>query len=255
MAAAVIGSALQQIHSRSLHDAQLEQTKLLYQHEMQQTMEHHERELSMKAEFHKAEMLTTRQLHAAAMKVLHDIARREENRDLYTQRTQFAQTLLIVESLLLACNFSTLLDGNFIINDAALTTVYSSLLSASLGLMLGAILACFKLQSALAGFRFKDRFARYRPCGKKHTEFSEYFACHCLYFQNFSWNCCTSGTVLGLAAASLRLSGRFFVVHHDVPSAIIFCIVLGFLLIGAPLGLGVVSRCCRAQSRSSPPFA
>lgn len=214
MLTAIIGAALQLTslvqsdrqfarrvtHAEKLQSKTLEQASHLFVE--QQTLDvtlHHKRVAQKKVLFY------------AEMEHAQEIGRREAVRDVWSQRNQLVQTLMVLDTLIFACTFQLIVEG---LLTPGMEEPWPSLLAGfcamSMGLLFASIWLAVKLQARLATYSFHNPAAVY-TCSKAHPTFTDYYDCHCRRMQSIAVMLFVAGLIFGVAALGIYIFASLFI--------------------------------------------
>jgi hypothetical protein len=173
------GQALSMIQTSRQHEEAVGVARTLHMEVADQIRRHHVDSLGQEALHQSRESALKRQLFAAQRAFAVDMARREAVRDVWQQRNELTQTMLIVATLLFGCAYTTLVDGR-IANEASRAAVvaFSFFVSLSLLLLLVCIVSLVALYRRIALYDIHRPLLRY-TCNRIHRDFNSYYECHC----------------------------------------------------------------------------
>ena len=160
---------------------------------------------------HKHSIQLEKELHYEQMSHDLDIAKREATRDVWSQRNQLIQTLMVVDTLMFSCAFAITVQGDPPPNTATwLIRLYSISLGTSLAFLFVSIWLSLKLQTRMAHYDMHRPTIVYN-CGSTHLHFNDYYRCHCKRLSKL------------LSAINCNLPGPV----QTIPRDELYCILLG----------------------------
>jgi len=241
MASVVASIALPMWQEHTMHLEQLKQANELHSQAIFQAEKHFQQGLKLDCVLHKREMSLARELHYAQMAHDMEIARRESIRDVWSQRNQLAQTLMVVDTLMFGCAFSILVEG--VLPDTTpseVTQIYAVVLALSLGFLFVSIWFSLNLQARMGKYDMHQPFLKY-TCGQTHKNFNQYFDCHCKKIsQHALWTFYT-GTVLCIVSGSILFFSRLRYTYQNDIAGYLFVSIVGVSLLIVPFGQSIWS--------------
>ena len=165
------------------------------------------------------------QLFAAQRAFAVDMARREAVRDVWQQRNELTQTLLIVATLLFGCAYTTLVDGSSRLPlEANKETVaaFSFFVSVSLLFLLLSIVILVALYRRISQYDIHRPLKRYAGCGRTHRDFNSYYKCHCDGLQRKAIFFFYVGSATTYVGCSVLLISKLLLWQHDNASCILY---------------------------------
>lgn len=200
---------------------------------MERALELHQEAIHQAAMYHEEDKQITYELHRDAMQKelnqhLEDIhltiesARRENLRDVWAQKTGRAETLLIMDSLMISGLFTLVVEGvpPF---DAwpALVVVYSCSLAIAFAFLFSSLFLTMRLRARMSDFNIYNVKQVY-TCGLQHEAYESYYECHCSSAMKGSTLLFYGGTVLLLVAAVLLQFTRWYLQFSNRVAGILF---------------------------------
>jgi hypothetical protein len=188
--------------------------------QMQRAEEHHHKAMALAQKRHTAQQqleavlqqrrhATAKELHYRSMSHGIEIARREAARDVWSQKNQLIQTLMMIDTVLFSCAFSLAVEGwTPPATSPTLNLLNSVVTSASLGVLFLSIWLTVKLQARMARYDVHHPRLRY-VCGHAHLAFNDYFQCHCARLELVAFGAFYVGTMLTVAAAAVFMTAVF----------------------------------------------
>ena len=155
----------------------------------------HRRRMALNKELHRSEMS-----HAAA------VARREAVRDVWSQKNQLIQTLMVVDTVMFACAFSLAVEATAPATTGVITLrSYSGATAVALGFLFISIWLALKLQARMSAYDM-HRPDRAYACGSRHPEFADFFGCHCARLELAAFVTFWLGTAATIASGALYVA-------------------------------------------------
>jgi hypothetical protein len=256
-AAAAVLPAVQGLQSHAYHSREVSQASELHQRAIEQAAEQHDEAIAQERQFHQAGSRLAGKLHAAeikhsealhsdqktlslelhlqqlqqelrhhrqAMRIDVEAARRENLRDVWSQKSRKADTLVITTTLMFGAFFGLVTEG---IMEQATASFLVISYSGSLGLAFAALFVCMlftmRYQARMADYNIYDEKQIY-ICGDSHLNFEEYYACHCSVFARVANHSFLVGTAALILAASVLSWSRFVDRFDNYPAAITFAV-------------------------------
>ena len=174
---------------------------------------------------HKHSQSLEKELHYGQMSHDMEIARREGTRDVWSQRNQLIQTLMVVDTLMFACAFAIVVQGDPPPNtETWLIRLYSLSLGTSLAFLFVSIWLSLKLQTRMA------HYDMHRPsivycCGSMHLHFNDYYRCHCQRLSQLAFVCYYIGTAATISDAAIFAFTKLYWEYNNVPAGVIFVVI------------------------------
>ncbi len=216
------------------HSNEIAWARALHQESIDQAIRHHHDALEQEAHHHKRNVSLKWELYAKKMSFSADVARREAVRDIWQQRNEVVQTMLVISVLMFGCAYSLHCSGTLPKSTYGTTVAYSFFVSMSLLILLSCIASLVMLHNRVAKYDIHHPFRRYKGCNRLHKDFNEYYGCHCRLLSRVSMALFYGGSGVLYVAAGIRLLSAFLVWFHDPASCALFSIPLVF-------GLGFVA--------------
>eukprot|EP00808_Paulinella_micropora_P000144 g45097.t1 len=165
------------------------------------------------------------QAHAHNKQQIHrdtELARRESLRDIWGQRNQKLQTLMIVDTLLFGCSFAVLVEGfpPYGTHDFLLYA-FVMINALTIGALFLSVWFCMKLQTRMTMYHIDDQFQAY-SCGRFHRDFDSYYRCHCASLEVVSTTLYFFGAVGLILCVSIVAASRLFYVYERPGAAVCF---------------------------------
>ena len=168
---------------------------------------------------------------------------REERYDLWQQRNEATQTIMVVSTVAFVCAYSLIVDGlnqwqDIVAEHPRISVVYGILASSSLFLLLVSFSLCLLLYSRMENYKPLHRYSFCTParCGGPHATFSSFYYHHCFPLERalsvffYSGVCTTLGGLI-----TYQLPKHLYVYVHPEMAAIFITVVaigIGWPLIG-----------------------
>eukprot|EP01063_Lacrimia_lanifica_P002131 TRINITY_DN1109_c2_g1_i1.p1 TRINITY_DN1109_c2_g1~~TRINITY_DN1109_c2_g1_i1.p1 ORF type:complete len:581 (+),score=206.82 TRINITY_DN1109_c2_g1_i1:83-1825(+) len=242
----------------ALHEEQLLQSKDFFRAEYHLANEIMHRDHTLQHSLHEASMWASRLFHADSKKYTlklfekelehaQAVSRRESMRDHLVQESQRAQTIMIVNTLLVACVFGLLIEGNLPENSPqAAVTWYSITMGVSMNMLILSVWFSMNLQSRIAKYRIHGRnVVKYGKEGRVFSSFREYYKRYCKPIYRLTHCCLWVGMTSLIIAGAILLAAKFEL-HHGNGTASAFYIisqgVLVFLLAAVSQMFGSVGQ-------------
>eukprot|EP00672_Neobodo_designis_P015899 CAMPEP_0174835528 /NCGR_PEP_ID=MMETSP1114-20130205/5455_1 /TAXON_ID=312471 /ORGANISM="Neobodo designis, Strain CCAP 1951/1" /LENGTH=240 /DNA_ID=CAMNT_0016069479 /DNA_START=28 /DNA_END=747 /DNA_ORIENTATION=+ len=158
------------------------------------------------AALHRRRMALSKELHLNEMTHATAVARREAVRDVWSQKNQLIQTLMVVDTVMFACAFSLAVEATAPeTTDPVTLRCYSGATAVSLGFLFVSIWLALKLQARMSAYDMHRQDRQY-GCGRKHSEFPEFFECHCERLEMGTFVTFWLGTVATVASGALYVT-------------------------------------------------
>lgn len=193
---------------------------------------HHRQETKFSKILHKRSCALERELHYRQMSHDLDIARREAIRDVWSQRNQMTQTLMVVDTLMFACAFAITVQG-----DPPETTplwlvrLYAVSLSSSLSFLFASIWFSLKVQTRMAHYDMHRPHLVY-SCGTTHLHFNEYYECHCQSLSRYAFVAFYVGTAATIAdAAIFAVTKLMWEYNNNVAGTVLFLLIASVAMV------------------------
>lgn len=237
--AAVVGPYLQQEktfteacrQANALQSAALEQAHRQYREQCQLEAALHQRRLALARELYMREMV-----HSI------EVARRESERDVWSQKNQLIQTLMVIDTVMFSCAFSLAVEATATeTTNASVLRLYSASTSIALGLLFISVWIAVKLQMRMASFDM-HRPRQIYLCGNTHREFADFFACHCKRFEFLAFATFWCGTCSTVVAGAFYMATVFSWSMPRLLSPTIMFVALCALAFKAPVVLNPLLR-------------
>ena len=247
--AGVASSAVPVLQARHHHTESLRLSNALHEQAIATAETLFHEELKLAELLHRKECAVERELHLDEMAHEHDIARREGIRDVWSQRNQLMQTLMVIDTLMFSCSYSLLLQGDPPVTAPnELVQLYSAVIGISLSFLFASIWFCLKIQNRLVYFDM------HRPdivycCGDKHRTFNEYYKCHCARLASAAFGGFYLGTAATVAEAAIFCFSKMYYGFVSLTAGTLFLVVSAVAIL-APLVLHVVRRGCGLDDSS-----
>ena len=179
----------------------------------------------------------------------YEIARREGERDAWSQRSQLLQTLMVVDTLMFSSAYALLVQGDPPANTPLwVVRCYAAGLGAALALLSGSVWCCLKLQARLSHYDIHRPDVLY-VCGRNHRTFQEYYLCHCRMLSRGLLLLFYTGTALTLGDAEF-LRSRCCTMDFPIPAAAV--IFAAFIVVAMLLPLGQKLTDCLRVAHVAP---
>jgi hypothetical protein len=184
---------------------------------------------------HRRQQALLKELHFREMSHAIEVARREALRDLWSQKNQLIQTLMVIDTVMFSCAFSLAVEATAPdATNMALLRIYSATTSCALGLLFLSIWLAVKLQARMASYDMHRPRLVYR-CGQRHIDFPAFFECHGARLEVAAFGTFWVGTIVTVAASALYVS-TIFTWHLDrVVTPLWLFVALATLAFTAPL--------------------
>lgn len=159
------------------------------------------------AQLHDRAVRRAQRLHYETVAYELDIARREVARDIWSQKNNLVQTLMVVNTVMVISIYSLLIQGYEAPNAGVLTeshtAAFTILCSLAVGAHILSVFVAFKLNSRTIQFQMHNPRTRYRPCGKTHLDFDDFFRCHGAAIESLAFYLFYVGTSLSLISSGM----------------------------------------------------
>jgi hypothetical protein len=217
----------------------------LHKRTIQAENENHRQEQALEFALHRRSLALDKELHYGEMSHAIDIARREAVRDVWMQKSQLIQTLMIVSTLMFSCAAAIFCEGDLPTEGTPvhIARLYAFVLGTAMGALIASVWLSMLLQARMS------RYDMHRPrqvylCGRTHLHFNEYFGCHCQRLQRLSFGTFVAGTAATVAGGGMYLSAamRWDFQEHaaawvfTVLTAVAFAVALAGLIASATSG-------------------
>lgn len=175
----------------------------------------HARELAdFEMSLHERTLRRAQQLHYETVSYELDIARREVARDVWSQKNEMIQTLMVINTVMVISIYSLLVQGyQFSDGDdnssegasssLSLSLAFTCLCSLSVACHVLSIFVAFKLNSRTIQFQMHNPNTKYRPCGRVHLGFDDFFSCHGATLETLAFYLFYLGTSLSLITSAI----------------------------------------------------
>eukprot|EP00457_Paulinella_chromatophora_P008265 gb/GEZN01008296.1/.p1 GENE.gb/GEZN01008296.1/~~gb/GEZN01008296.1/.p1 ORF type:complete len:277 (-),score=21.15 gb/GEZN01008296.1/:470-1300(-) len=160
-----------------------------------------------------------------------ELARRESLRDIWGQRNQKLQTLMIVDTLMFGCGFAILIEGfppQATPRWAILLYIVS--LAFTIGSLFLSVWLCMKMQTRMTKYHIDDQYQAY-SCGRFHRDFDSYYNCHCAHLEERATNLYFFGAICLIVCATTLAASRLLLVYGNTVAAAAFITVSAGTLI------------------------
>jgi hypothetical protein len=206
------------VTSRQLFEDERTFAEFLHAEEIRLEERQHDAEQRQAQQLHKHKLQYDTDLFVHDMRVDIALATRDATRDAIRQCSQVASSVAMCDALLLNCVFllvsqfnlpsvSPDADGSVDVYTTARlrtgTMIWAICLAGSFVALIGSAIACLMLQKVVSAYDIGHPLRRYHPCGRSHSNFNHYFACHCKRPEQHSRRLCAAGAVATLAAAGV----------------------------------------------------
>lgn len=191
----------------------------LHEEGMMQAQRNFRDQARMEMLLHRRKHDRSKFLHNTFMAHTLDIARREAVRDVWSQKNQLIQTLMIVDTMMFASVYSIVIQGTLPPDtDFILTMLFSIISSLSLCFLFASLWLTVKLEARMARYDMHEPKLVY-ACGRPHRDFRDYFRCHCYRVESVAFGSFYAGTALTVVVASVfffslmigRFEGEFWI--------------------------------------------
>ena len=157
---------------------------------------------------HDRTLRRAQRLHYETVSYELDIARREVARDIWSQKNNLIQTLMVINTVMVISIYSLLIQGYQFPNPTLVLTeshtfAFTSVCSLSIACHILSIFVAFKLNSRTIQFQMHNPKTRYRPCGKTHLDFNDFFECHGAAIERLAFYLFYLGTSLSLITSAI----------------------------------------------------
>lgn len=211
-------------------------TSSLRSEEMRQGAKQHTEAQEQEAQLHCEASSADLARHNEAMELKRKLARREAARDVWSQQSQYTQTLILIDALMFGCAFATFSQGIVPPTTALwLQYIISLTISSGVSISLLSMVMCMKVQSLMNAYRVGQPYT----CGKRHYNFDDFFDCHCKRARETALVLFYVGAVCTLASLCSMRAAKYIEVHDDKAAAILVtamtCVGVVVVGIGASL--------------------
>lgn len=226
----LVSTAMPMWQARRQHEEVLDQEISLHQRSMALSEQHHRIELDLNRELFERDCQLERELLYGQMSHDYEIARREGERDAWSQRSQLLQTLMVVDTLMFSSAYALLVQGDPPQGTPLwVVRCYAVGLGAALALLSGSVWCCLKLQARLS------RYDIHRPdvlyvCGGNHRTFQQYYLCHCRNLSRVAFFCFYTGTAATMGDGAIFALTVLWFGFSNMAAAIIFAAVIGLAM-------------------------
>ena len=181
----------------------------------------HARELAdFEMSLHDRTLRRAQQLHYETVSYELDIARREVARDVWSQKNEMVQTLMVINTVMVISIYSLLVQGYqfsngdsssssggssvlVVVLSEGYTFAFTCLCSLSVACHVLSIFVAFKLNSRTIQFQMHNPKTKYRPCGRVHLDFDDFFSCHGATLERLAFYLFYLGTSLSLITSAI----------------------------------------------------
>ena len=219
------------LQNKSQHESSIHIASEWHQKAIEVATAQHEETLKFSSILHERDCALERELHCTQLS--HDmlIARREGVRDMWAQRSQQTQTLMIIDTLMFSCAYAVVVQGDL---PLAVSTwvlrLYATMSGVALTLLFVSIWFSIKLQTRMAMYDMHRPHVVY-TCGRRHRNFHEYYLCHCRIMATFSFATFYCGTIATLLIAAIFVSSKLTWEYDANVAAILFLCISLFAIV------------------------
>eukprot|EP00050_Salpingoeca_kvevrii_P000118 m.142078 g.142078 ORF g.142078 m.142078 type:complete len:526 (-) comp10034_c0_seq1:433-2010(-) len=222
--------------SKKYHDAGVDQSKDLHNRACELSLELHRQQLEFAQRIHEIEKEFSLHLHAESIanQILHHIQgieiaieteRREHLRDIWSQKSRKADTLMITVTLMFASFIALMIEGLPPTDSPrGMVWAYSATTSLSFSFLLFCMWLTARFQTRMASYDIHDKDVVYL-CGSPHKTFEQFYICHCSLIARCANISFYLGTVFLVAAATIVMWLRFKLVFENIEAALIYVII------------------------------
>lgn len=213
-------------HARDLHEKELLHQQRLHEAEMRYEL----------GRFRKSELLSL-DLQEAKLKMAVGLAERDAVRDALSHRSQIAQSIMMVNTVVMGCDFMFIYQLNIAYGTAdSIMLPYVTALGLSVILVLLSIATALALQRRVLRYELHKPLKRYSPCGRSHSNFSSYFDCHCRAVEQWSLWFFNAGTASLMITTMLLFHAQMTVTYQLPAIGAISMVLLGLAALLLLLG-------------------
>lgn len=210
-----------------------------------QAKKHHESELQHSHELHLQQMDLSVRQHEEAIELAKtqcDVqmgmemksAFRENLRDVWDQKSNRAQTLMVIDTLMFACGFGVILEGTLpVATPQPLVMLYA--ISAGTALS-ASFLSLWFVMNVMQRMNFFDLYNPQRMyyCGKTHSSFEGYYHCHCKFLSTWASRCFYLGTCCLMVTAGILMYCRLDLLLHRRECGVVFVLIVLVTILSVP---------------------
>lgn len=233
--ASALGSVVPLWQTQKYFEDSIHMSNELHRQGIQIANDLHREEQALEFALHRRSLALERELHAGEMSHEIEIARREAVRDVWQQKSQLTQTLMIVDTLMFSCAAAVFCEGDVPADTAvALVRFYAFVLGVAMSALCVSVWLSMLLQARMSRYDMHHPRQLY-SCGRTHLHFNEYFACHCRLLEAASFITFVLGTSCCVIAGGIYTSTALALSLSYVPAAWTFG---GFTLIAFVIAVG-----------------
>eukprot|EP01079_Euglenida_sp_SAG-EU17-18_P003414 gene3414-3891_t len=183
------------------------------------------------AETHHTEQLKVGQYnHGEALWFTKEAARRENLRDMWSQKSRKADTLMVTTTLMFGCFFMLIVEGNPPEDSWYFSVVMCSItVSLSFFFLILCLWFTMKYSGRMAEYNIYKSTQRYKchtdEHSYKHGSFESYYFCHCRSLALQGARCLFAGIICLLLTAANMAFCRFYFLYDNLPAGIVFVLV------------------------------
>ena len=149
--------------ARKIHDVELEKSRQRHQESIELAKKQHENDMKTVKQTYLLELFNSLEQHFQQLNADLIASSRESERDMFDQRNQSFQTIILASSVMFSALASIIVDGNLPVNSGKfLLVAYSLTCSLSFSFLFLSIVFCIELVIRTSSFMYKR--------GKSHTK-------------------------------------------------------------------------------------
>eukprot|EP01083_Nonionella_stella_P092912 260239_1 len=187
-----------------------------------QSSNQHQESIAQSSGLHRQAIEQAAWHHKQAMSHDTELARRESLRDIWGQKNQKTQTLMIVDTLMFGCGFALVVEGIPPENTSSgVLVLFAASLALALGFLFLSVWFSMLLQNRMTKYVISDQDELY-VCGDTHPTFRSYYRCHCATIAGSASFFFYIGTGALMFTASVLLWARFDLQFNTPTAGIVF---------------------------------
>lgn len=223
--AATVASVAPMVQAHTQHQQARDVAGAMHEAVIEQQRKAHLDELLLEGELHTRDLKLQRELHFSQLSHDIELSRREAARDVWAQRSQHAQTLMVIDTLMFACAYAIVVQGDPPVESSVwLLRLYSLSQGISLSTLFVSIWLSLSLQRRMGAYDIHRPFVVY-GCGRKHSNFESFFKCHCQRLHIWAFQTFYVGTGATISSAILFAFSKLYYDYSNLAAALVFTVI------------------------------
>ena len=223
--AATAASVAPMVQAHTQHQQAKDAATEMHEAVIEQQRKAHHDELELERELHSRDLKLQRELHFSQLSHDIELSRREAARDVWAQRSQHAQTLMVIDTLMFSCSYALVVQGDPPDDtNVWLLRLFSLCQGLALATLFMSIWLSLSLQRRMGAFDIHRPYVVY-GCGRKHSNFESFFKCHCERLLVWAFRTFYVGTSATISTAILFAFSKLYYDYSNLVGAVVFAVV------------------------------